>query len=336
MLSCDAEARIERRRDQARRLIPALLILSFAAPTTVSAQDAAPSIAELKAQAWDAQQAAAQAQAAAEAAQQKASEMVERAASENPPAVAPVAEAPPAPAPAPETPPTPAPTPTVAVAPPAPQTTAADPEIAALRDEIRQAKEAAAAAEAAAIAMRNELAEHEEKHERRFSRPGFFIAGGLAWAPQMFDTRLDSTHGEGAYGAIGYRFTEYFELEMRFDPVRGFDLAGQALNGNPIVGKVDGWSTTLNGRLFILTGKFQPYLAFGLGAGSLKASFSQDGDGNPAVIEEVSAYFRPSAGFDFYVSETLALTFDAAIQLPSGRFSSLTYATLGGGIKLRF
>ena len=34
--------------------------------------------------------------------------------------------------------------------------------------------------------------------------------------------------------------------------------------------------------------------------------------------------------------ETLALTADVAIQLPAGSLSSLTFATLGGGIKLRF
>jgi opacity protein-like surface antigen len=108
------------------------------------------------------------------------------------------------------------------------------------------------------------------------------------------------------------------------------------LRGFNTVGRVEGWSATANARLFLLTKAFQPYLGVGIGAMQATTDLKEVGGPGSFYSKDTVAVFRPFAGFDFYISETFALTADAAVNLPGGDLSSLTYATISGGVKLRF
>lgn len=289
-----------------------------APPQSVPATDA--SLTDLKAAAYDAQQNAAAAQQEAEQAA-KALEEAEAAAAAAPPP-------PPPPPPPPVPAPVPVPVPVATTAPPAANVT--QQELDALKAEVREAREAARHAGEQAMIARRELEEFKQKHKMRFARPGFFIAGGVFWSPALYDWIVDVSDGRGWSASAGYRFNERIEVSAQYEKFTGYEISGLGFSGD-----VDSWSAIANAKLFILTGSFQPYLGFGIGAfqASLDAT---DPDGFDIDDKETVVVFRISGGFEYYISEHLALTGDAAINLPGGYLTSMTYATLGGGLKIRF
>jgi len=198
-----------------------------------------------------------------------------------------------------------------------------------MRRATEEARNAAAAARAAAAALQ----EHLKEREARYSRSGFYLSGGVFWAPELFDTSLQVADSRGAFGAVGYHLGERFDIEARFDAIDVFELASPY---GGYVGQFDGWSATLNGRVFLLTNVFQPYFGMGIGVMEGKTRYTQLSTGRRIDFDDTVALFRVSAGFDFYVSENVALTADAAINMPGGELSAANFATLGGGLKLRF
>jgi hypothetical protein len=301
-----------------------------AAPATATPAAAAspqPSVTELKAQAFDAQEAARQADAAAadaSAAAEAAQQAVGRATgvATGAATAAGVAAAAAASTPAPVVVPPPAP--------PAPEPAAAppDPALEDLRRATEEAKNAAAAARAAIAA----LEEHVREREKRYSRNGFYVAGGIFFAPELFDTTLLVGDSRGAFGAIGYHLGERFDVEVRFDALDDFALTSR----NGFAGSLNGWSATLNGRIFLMTKTFQPYIGMGLGAMGGRTNVTDLSTGETIRYEDTVPLFRLSGGFDFYFTESVALTADAAINMPGGELNAANYATLGGGLKFRF
>ncbi|MBW2384390.1 MAG: porin family protein [Deltaproteobacteria bacterium] len=323
-------------------LLTSIFSVSAASAQTAQAPPPTPSVNDLKARAYDAQQAQAEAQRAqaeamqaAETAEAAAADATHRAqeaqrALESAGATATPVIVAPGPPPVPVSTPVPAPAPAPAAA-PAATTAATGADLAASRAELERATEEARNAAAAARAATRALEEHMQERKDRYARRGFFLAGGVFYAPELFNTVLTIDNSNGGWGGIGYRFTKRFEAEVRFDWLNGFDVSGFNTEG-----LVEGWSTTANARLFLLTKSFQPYLGLGLGAMQAKTKLVEvDGPGR-VNTEQTVAIFRTFAGFDYYISETFALTLDGAVNLPGGDLSSLTYATISAGVKLRF
>jgi hypothetical protein len=214
---------------------------------------------------------------------------------------------------------------------PSAEDAARDAELEAAREDVRRATEEARNASAAARAAIAQVEELKEARKNRFARRGFTLSGGAFWAPSLIDTRLNVDAGKGLNAAVGYRIARHFDADLRFDWIDTLELRGIDSRGT-----LDGWSITLNGRFFLLTGSFQPYL--GLGLGAIQMSTRLQELSGPYLInrEDTAVLFRPSLGFDFYISERLAITADAAMNLPGGELSGIDFATLGGGLKLRF
>ena len=279
------------------------------APPTASS----PSLVELKAAAYDADEASRRAEAAAAEAQVAAE--AARAAVDRASGVAPVPA-------------------TGAATDAAVAVEAVDPPPATpdARDEaLHRATEAAENAAAAARAATAALQQQTREHEQRFSRNGVVVLGGVFWAPELFTTAYAVSDSKGANIAIGYHFARHFEVDVRYEQVDDFDL----VYGN-VAGTFDAWSTTLNGRFYMLTKQFQPYLGMGIGVMQGTTFLQNTLTGYAIQEQDVVAVFRVSGGFDFYISETLALTADASVDIPGGGLTNATYATLGGGLKLRF
>lgn len=215
----------------------------------------------------------------------------------------------------------------------APEATAAStpPASEASDDALHRATEAADNAAAAARAATAALQEFERERAQRYSRNGVVLIGGIFWAPEIFQTSYSVGNSNGAHIALGYHFADYFEVDFRFEYLNDFDLSGYGNRGS-----YTAWSTTLNGRFYPLTKQIQPYLGFGIGVLE-GTTFLQDVVTGYAIEEsEVVAVFRFSGGVDYYVSESLALTADVSIDVPGGYLTNATYATLGGGLKVRF
>lgn len=287
-------------------LLAAFAWFAWASPG-LAQQASAPSVNDLKAAAFDAQEKARQARATAEQAEQ-AAQNAEQSLSAAQAAPAGVA----------------APVAATAAAPPA----AVPPEVL---EDLHRATEEAKNAAASARAANAALAEYMQEREHRYSRRGFYVSGGLFYAPQLFDTSYRAENSQGAFGSIGYHFAERFEVEVRFDGFQDFDLSNSEYTGY-----FNGFAVTANGKLFILTGSFQPYIGLGIGALNGKVGFTEIATGTFQSDRSTVATFRVAAGLDWYLTETIAITGDAALLLPGGSLSNANFATLGGGLKLRF
>jgi hypothetical protein len=210
-------------------------------------------------------------------------------------------------------------------------------EVDALEEAVRQARAEADAAHDEAEEARREAREakaeieaFKAKHALRFARKGLSISAHVFYAPEIFDTTLSVENGQGMAVVLGYRLHENFELSLQGDRVTGFEYSSDWVKG-----ELQGWTATVNAKAYILTGSFQPFIGLGIGAfyATVDAHYA---DGTRADDSEAAGLFKLNGGFDYYISERLAITADAAIYLPGGELSALTFSTLGGGVKLRF
>jgi hypothetical protein len=214
---------------------------------------------------------------------------------------------------------------------PAAATSSTLPASEATDDALHRATEAAENAAAAARAATAALQEFERERAHRYSRNGVVLIGGIFWAPEIFQTSYSVGNSNGGDIALGFHFADHFEVDFRFEYLNDFDLSGYGNRGS-----YTAWSTTLNGRFYPLTNQIQPYLGFGIGVLE-GTTFLQDVATGYAIEEsDVVAVFRFSGGVDYYVSRALALTADISIVVPGGNLTNATYATLGGGLKVRF
>jgi len=268
----------------------AIAVLALAAGAHAQANDG------LKAGAYDAQRAADEAAAAVDAARRQADEAAERL------KVAEQAAA------------------------------GASAEATARSDAVRRAEAAVPAAGSVIEEVRNEaeranrkadeaLALVKELEERfAYDRDGVYLGGGVFWAPQAWDTsgEFGVSDSRGLSGWIGYRFKPHFAMEVRVDRVDDFDF-----EGSDFLGQLNGWSITANAKFFLMTGRFQPYFDFGVGAflSDIHHTHPQT-DPSSFSDRDTNAVLRGSVGFDIYLSPSFALNLDAGFSHPTGNLST--------------
>ena len=304
-----------RRRTRAISFVWAIGVVFWLAQPALAQEATAPGVPtvnDLKAAAFDAQSKASQARAFADQAE-KAAQAAEQRLKEAKAAAAAAAAAAPSGA---------------AVASGASTAAQVPPQVL---EDLHRATEEAKNAAASARAANAALAEYMQERADRYSRRGFYLMGGVFYAPQLFDTSYVAENSQGAFGAIGYHFAKRFDVEVRFDGFQNFDLTGSSRTAT-----FEGFSVTANAKIFLLTRSFQPYLGLGIGALDGKVVETKIEDGSVERHRYTVGLFRISGGFDWYLTETIAITGDAAVNLPGGALSNANYATLGGGLKLRF
>lgn len=310
----------------------AVLALAGSASAQAAAQSE-PSLLELKAAAYDAQQAASAADTAAAEAQSQAEQAHG--------ALEAAKQAPPPPPPAPVAPVVPVVAPAVAAtaAPPAPVVAATAPgEEPVTREELERAIEKAENAAAVARRAQEELDAFKEQHRKRYARKGLTLSAGAFWAPNMIDTAtgvsIDSSRGLS--GGIGYRVHPNFSIDSNFAWVEGFTVEDER-GSRYTRGDLSMWSVVFGGKVYMLTGKIQPYLGLGFGAAGGKYTEKFASDGAPAPSSDaVAGVISFNGGLELYVSESLAIGADAAIYLPGGDLSGLDFSTLGAKLIYRF
>ena len=85
---------------------------------------------------------------------------------------------------------------------------------------------------------------------------------------------------------------------------------------------------TINGKIFILTGRIQPFARVGLGA------IFGDVPGESSMKSSFVARF--GLGGDFWIDENWAVTVFADYVLPTSHFHRLNFISTGAGIRYRF
>jgi opacity protein-like surface antigen len=128
-----------------------------------------------------------------------------------------------------------------------------------------------------------------------------------------FDTAV------GVGGRLGFRLSRNFAVESMVEWSGDFvDCCGADLTSTLVA---------MNGRYYVLTDQWQPYVTAGLGWGFA--------DVNPGPSED-GFVLRFGGGLDYYISETWGLTGEFAYDVATGDLDDFNYMTLGWGAFIRF
>ncbi len=175
---------------------------------------------------------------------------------------------------------------------------------------------------------------------RDYARTGFFIGMGANYAWENFDiadeerresTPLDSTNTWGFNARLGYRFHPNLAVETEVDYLQEFDL--ETPEGEARL-RLDGFAVTANGKLFFLTGRFQPYAL--LGAGVLSTNLEGDAFTHGRHQRRTEFVGRGGLGLDFYLLRDVVLDVEASYLLPAGALRDYQMLSVSFGAQYRF
>jgi opacity protein-like surface antigen len=164
----------------------------------------------------------------------------------------------------------------------------------------------------------------DDDEEPDFGRGGFYLGAGGTAGIENLDVPGTADSSFGVHGRIGYRSAEMLAEEIQFEWQNGFDLSRG--------GEVDAWALTLNLRWYLTTGRIQPFLVTGVGAARIKCDPCRDS-------RDVALLGRLGGGVDFYITESIGVTFDATYLLPAeNNFTphDVQWVSLGLGMLYRF
>ena len=158
---------------------------------------------------------------------------------------------------------------------------------------------------------------------------GFYagIGGGYSW--ERFPNG-DAGNGTQINARVGYRFLDFLALEGlgEYAP----EYSGHSGNFQGMSVKM--WSGWFNAKVYPLarwTGFIQPYALAGVGYQWADVHSNPPNDLHANVIAG-----RFGGGIDWFLTEHLFVTTDAAYILPGGDEKSLEHINLGGAVGYRF
>jgi opacity protein-like surface antigen len=87
-----------------------------------------------------------------------------------------------------------------------------------------------------------------------------------------------------------------------------------------------GWSLTLNGKLYGLLGRVQPYAVFGIGG----LVFDDKHGPDHGFVA------RLGGGLDIYITDNVVFDFEIAYAMPAGNIDDFQFATFASGLQYRY
>jgi opacity protein-like surface antigen len=169
-----------------------------------------------------------------------------------------------------------------------------------------------------------------------YSRTGVYIgAEGVVGVASKIEDGVQHATGLkgrvdaafGVNGRIGYRLHPRVAVEGEFEWIDGFDFT---VENNKKKVRGDTWFASGNVKGYVMTGRFQPFVL--VGAGFYHAKYDVLG----SRVSGGDAALRAGLGFDAYLTEHVAIAFDAQYVLPFGEVDDLDYTSVGAGLQYRF
>jgi len=159
-----------------------------------------------------------------------------------------------------------------------------------------------------------------------YARTGPYLGLGGVYAVELFDDQgsARTSNSPGFHVKAGYRFHPHAAAELRYEYYAQFDL-------DP--GQINAWSTTINLKGYLLTGRFQPYGLIGMGF------MHGDGSaGNFAGAAHPSNGFalRFGGGLETYITEHFFVSPEFAYTLPTGSANDLDMLVVSFGLGYKF
>lgn len=160
-----------------------------------------------------------------------------------------------------------------------------------------------------------------------YSRPGVYGGIGGLYAIEDFDFAPGANiqNSAGFNFRLGYRFHPNFSVEAMGERVDAFDADGFTDVG------FNTWVGTINGKLFALTDRFQPYGLLGIGA--MRAQLKGPGVN---TVTDTDLTFRYGTGIDSYLTENWIVNLETTYVAPTDDVRIFNYFSIGGGIQYRF
>ena len=193
--------------------------------------------------------------------------------------------------------------------------------------EAPEAEEGAAEDTAKAKAGSKAAAKAEAKAEAAssFDRSGWLAGASASFQYEDFN-HLRTRSADDSVGMklrLGYRCSPHLGWEFNYEWAESFDIS----DGTGAHADVDLWALTSDAKWYPLTGRWQPFLLAGVGI--LTADPIGKGTGTDLT-------FRFGTGMEAYVTENVALAFDASYVLPTSKVKDLPYLSLTWGFLYRF
>ena len=157
---------------------------------------------------------------------------------------------------------------------------------------------------------------------------GFFAGVGGGYSFESFNGGNAGNSGLVNLRA-GYRFLDFVALEGLAEYMPYFDGHSGKYNG----AHTALWTTSLNAKLYPAarwTGFMQPYLLAGVGW------MWERTNGGGADTSDNGFLARYGGGIDWFLTEHLYLTTDAAYLQPNGRVTRFDQVVVGGALNYRF
>ncbi len=138
--------------------------------------------------------------------------------------------------------------------------------------------------------------------EPDYAETGPYLGVGAAYAWDNFDDfssiDLDMAYGFNAWG--GYRFLSFLAAELQIEYLNGFDIEFIDLEGEAV-------TFTGNLKAYLPLGRFQPFVLAGVGLGYVEFEFAGPFGSGAVLFSETDLAARFGGGFDFYLTEAVAL-----------------------------
>jgi len=151
-----------------------------------------------------------------------------------------------------------------------------------------------------------------------YDRFGFYVAGGASYALEFFQGTpgdLEPTNGWAMNVRGGYRFDPNFAAEVHLEYYFGefeFEKQSPDLAEGADLLRLDGVNLTIDGKWYILSRRFQPYLVGGPGLGFWHLEYAFDRDSS----WDVGPIVRGGPGIDIYITRDLIFTAEANYVYP--------------------
>lgn len=156
---------------------------------------------------------------------------------------------------------------------------------------------------------------------------------------QLSDPTADLSADDsfGFSGRLGYRCHERVGTELNFqwfDKIDGH--VSQDGLGRTFDAELGPIAATVDAKGFLLTGRYQPFVLFGMGFLRIETDLDNRGAGPDMNWTDADFAMRFGGGIDLYATKNVVVSAQADYLMPFGALDGFDFVTIGLGLQYRF
>ena len=157
-------------------------------------------------------------------------------------------------------------------------------------------------------------------------------------ALQPFTTSLTMGNTGGLSGFVGYRCNRHFSAELQVEWLHGFEgVQSEEMQGEFATATLEPIFTSVNGKGYLLTGRYQPYVLVGAGTLTVDTETREILDPtNSNSLTKTMIAMRFGGGVDVYATKHIVVNLGVDYVLPVTGVKNLEYISINAGLRYRF